>query len=272
MLKYYYYHTTTTMMTMIDDDDGGEGGVMINNTNLMMKGYNVAKCLPTQSTRSFVQQLKIMSATALKDLAKKLPKTEVHLHLDGSLSAEFICKRAKVRNIKLGVDKSNLRTFLHSRKQVQIADGNKQKIKGNWGIFDFCNQFLQTKEELVEATTDLLHRCAKENVRCCEIRFCPTLHTLEGLSERDAVQSVINGYIKAKETIDIEGGVIVCALRSYPKEHAIKMAQIASEFLKYTPGVVGYDIAGDEGSYGLELMMDGVREANRLNVPVTVHA
>ena len=122
-------------MTMIDDDDGGEGGVMINNTNLMMKGYNVAKCLPTQSTRSFVQQLKIMSATALKDLAKKLPKTEVHLHLDGSLSAEFICKRAKVRNIKLGVDKSNLRTFLHSRKQVQIADGNKQKIKGNWGIY-----------------------------------------------------------------------------------------------------------------------------------------
>ena len=213
-----------------------------------------------------------MSTIALRDLAKQLPKTEVHLHLDGSLSAEFICKRAKIRNIKLGVDKSELRSFLHSRKEVQIADGNKQKEKGNWGIFDFCNQFLQTKEELVEATTDLLYRCSEENVRCCEIRFCPSLHTLEGLSERDAVQSVIDGYVKAKETIDIEGGVIVCALRSYPKDHAVKMAQIASEFLKYTPGVVGYDIAGDEGSYSLELMMDGVREANRLNVPVTAHA
>ena len=82
----------------------------------------------------------------------------------------------------------------------------------------------------------------------------------------------MNGYTKAQEQVDIEGGVIVCALRSYPTSHSVQMAKLASEFLNCTPGVVGFDVAGDEGSFPLALMMDGVEEAKRLNVPVTVHA
>ena len=213
------------------------------------------------------------TTTTIKELARLLPKTELHLHLDGSLSSEFIFKRAEARNIKLDVtNPEELRPHLQQRKIKQIAGGNKQSAKGNWSIFDFCNRFLQTKEELIDATADILYRCSRENVKVCEIRFCPSLHTLEGLTEKDAIKSVIDGYAKAQEKVNIEGGVIVCALRSYPTEHSVEMAQLASEFLDRTPGVVGYDIAGDEGSYPLSLMMDGIKEAKRLNVPVTVHA
>ena len=77
-----------------------------------MKRYYVAKC---PYTRSFFQQVKIMSATARKTWQKNCQKQCTCTWMDRY--REFICKRAKVRNIKLGVDKS-IWEHMHSRKQV----------------------------------------------------------------------------------------------------------------------------------------------------------
>ena len=53
--------------------------------------------------------------------------------------------------------------------------------------------FLQTEDELVEATSDLLRRLRNENVVYAEIRFCPELHTNESLTSEEAVQAVLRG-------------------------------------------------------------------------------
>ena len=63
----------------------------------------------------------------------------------------------------------------------------------NWKVFDFCNMFLQTTCELEEATVDILQRLRKENVVYAEIRFCPTLHTLESLTSEEALNAVMRG-------------------------------------------------------------------------------
>ena len=51
------------------------------------------------------------------------------------------------------------------------ADNNKAEKGGNWPVFDFCNQFLQTKQELTEATLDLLTRLAGDGGVYAEIRL-----------------------------------------------------------------------------------------------------
>ena len=153
----------------------------------------------------------------------------------------------------------------------------KQKKGKNWPVYDFCNQFLQTSQELTTATKDLLSRLASENVRYAEIRFCPELHTLESLTSEEAVEAVLHGY-RSQETV--LGGVVVCALRSKTKEHGVKMAKLAGKYLQRSAadpvGVVGFDIAGDEGSYPLSSpkhsMVAGCEEANELGVPTTIHA
>ena len=65
----------------------------------------------------------------------------------------------------------------------------------NWKVFDFCNMFLQTANELEEATSDLLERLRMENVTYAEIRFCPQLHTLESLTSEEALLAVMKGIL-----------------------------------------------------------------------------
>ena len=101
-------------------------------------------------------------------------------------------------------------------------------------MFDFCNKFLQTKEELSEATSDLLIRLTKENVWYAEVRFCPTLHTMEGLTEDQAVQAVLEGM--RKHSGEIVAGIIICALRSKELQHGLEMVKLAKKYMqvKYT--------------------------------------
>jgi len=104
-----------------------------------------------------------------------------------------------------------------------------------------------------------------------EIRFCPILHTKEGLSSSEAVEAVIRGMNKVKERCQsLVCGVIVCALRSYPEEHGFEMVDLAKKYLG--KGVVGFDICGDEGNYPLHLYLQVLQRAISLNIPTTCHA
>lgn len=129
---------------------------------------------------------------------------------------------------------------------------------------------MQTKSALKEATIDLLRRLLQWNVVYAEIRFCPQLHVKEGLSLDEVVESVYEGLQSAPE---IEGGLVVCALRSMDSEHAVQMAELAH---KHRGKVVGFDICGFETDFPLHddtsTTFDGVKRALELGVPVTIHA
>lgn len=130
------------------------------------------------------------------EFVQNLPKIELHLHLDGSLSPEFIEKEAVKQGLELPVEnpRDNLRNWLQEQKLLALKKDSNRAEKGkNWGIFDFCNQFLQTDEQLKSATHDLCQRLLKKNVIYAEIRFCPELHTEKGLSADQALKSVIEG-------------------------------------------------------------------------------
>ena len=213
------------------------------------------------------------------DLALKIPKIELHLHLDGSLSPEFIFDEAKKQKIELPIqDPKDLRQYLQEQKRLAIfKNANKVGQGQNWSIFDFCNQFLQTFDQLELATLDLLKRLADFNVIYAEIRFCPALHTDGKLTSEEAAQAVLSGF---RQQNLVKGGVIICALRSKESQHAIDMAELAGKYLQIhkndSIGVVGFDVAGDEGSFPLKSVPDrmtkGVQRAQELNVPVTLHA
>ena len=102
--------------------------------------------------------------------------------------------------MKLGIKlpvanvKDNLRNWLQEKKLSALTKNSNRAEKGkNWGIFDFCNQFLQTEEQLKKATLDLCQRLIEKNVIYAEIRFCPELHTEKGITADQALKAVIDG-------------------------------------------------------------------------------
>ena len=136
-------------------------------------------------------------------------------------------------------------------------------------------QFLQTEWELEEGTKTLMESLARDNVfygaslptflltvlltfllsicsqiahfrLAAEVRFCPELHTLEGLDVETVTAAVCRGLASGCEATGgaIRGGVIVCCLRSFTPEHSLEHAKLAHAFLG--KGVVAFDTAGDE--------------------------
>ena len=171
-----------------------------------------------------------------------------------------------------GESEQGLRDFLHGMKvRARQKDSmNAQEAGKNWGVFDWCNRFLMTREELREASRMICTNAREaHNVIRTELRFCPTLHTLEALTPRDAVDAVVEGVQASGE----QNGVIICSLRSHDAQHSIAMAILAVDTFHDTDGVVcGFDIAGDEGSFPLSLHAEAVKFCKKNGVPVTVHA
>lgn len=163
------------------------------------------------------------------------------------------------------------------RKRVLRAmPGFTERDGGGWLRFDFCNQFLQTEIELEDATADLVRRQFHEdNAWVIEIRFCPILHVHEGLTAQQVVDAACRGFAKGCADCGgignpIIGGLIICALRNLSQEHGVAMAELAGKNLG--KGVIGWDLAAEEGPHPMSKHMAGFRRALELGVPCTVHA
>ncbi|KAI0563748.1 adenosine deaminase [Gracilaria domingensis] len=213
----------------------------------------------------------------VRETAARLPKAQLHLHLDGSLSEGFIARCSAARGVTLPCDEARLREHLVASKQRDVAnDKFVQQANGNWSQFDFCNQFLQTKEQLCSATRELVSHLVAQNVWVVEVRFCPLLHVHERLRADEAVAAVVEGYERARNDAraclpcGLKGGVILCALRSHDEQKVVHVCKLAENWLHR--GVVGLDIAGDERSYPLQLHASHLQAAHQNGVPLTLHA
>lgn len=113
---------------------------------------------------------------------------------------EFLGRRSISEGIPLPVENpSLLRSWIHGQKVSALKEDGGRNAVGqgkNWSVFDFCNQFLQSKEGLMEAVKDLLGRLSKWGVVYVEIRFCPDLHTDKGLTPEQVVEAVIQGIVR----------------------------------------------------------------------------
>eukprot|EP01083_Nonionella_stella_P183664 664341_1 len=229
----------------------------------------------------------------LYEIVSKLPKTELHLHLDGSLNSEFMIDSAKRNGIPLPqiTDPDQLRDLLMKQKSARRKNKNaslideyictKYKSNSNWKVFDFCNQFLQTEHDLLNATKQLVIDLAmNHNVWLIEVRFCPTLHVRNGLSEAQVTQSVIDGYqaavdyIQITKHVQLKGGIILCILRSFAPKHWFNIIDVASQYLG--KGVIAVDIAGNEADYPLSIFEQHTPNlfatCVQKKVPLTIHA
>jgi len=187
-----------------------------------------------------------MNESELLKIAEQLPKTELHLHLDGSLTEGFCKRKAEELGISLSTIDGSVGKWARSRKRTSM--------KGSLSIFDFFNQFLQTKENLTQAVIELVEELKAFNVVYAEIRFCPWLHSLKGLTYSEICETVV----KAFQSTGFPGGIIVCGLRQDDPKLVEAMFDIGLEY-----GALGLDIAGNEQDYQFSRHEDQIKKVSQ---------
>lgn len=195
-------------------------------------------------------------------------KIDLHLHLDGSIYLPWAYKTALKRNvISKDVSFEEYYNSYYFTEYKTREEGFKR--------FDIPLAVLQDYEDLMEATYILVKTLDYQGLIYAEIRFAPSLHTLKGMSQLDAIKAVMDGVKKAKKECSIEIGVIACMMhRGENALYNMDSNYETIEVVKETIGdiVVGLDLAGYENNGDFKLYAPLFEKAREYHIPYTIHA
>lgn len=205
-----------------------------------------------------------MKIKMTRELIEKLPKTDLHVHLDGSVRINTLIELAKEQNIQLPTtDPDEMRKLIVCGEHTSSLE---EYLRG----FPIVNLVLQTKESLRRAAYELAEDAARENVRYMEVRYSPILHTNRGLKLTEISQAVIDGLRRAEREFKIKTGVIICGIRDMDPTSSLKLAELAIAFKN--KGVIGFDLAGGEYNNPAKAHKEAFDLALKNNLNITIHA
>jgi len=198
------------------------------------------------------------------EFLESLPKTDLHVHLDGSLRLSTILDLAKEQKITLPTtDPDALFTLVYAGDVCSSLDDYLR-------AFDLTLSVMQTPESLERTAYELAEDAWKEGVWFIEVRYAPMLHTSKGMRLTEVVESVLRGLRRAKRTYGIRYGVILCGIRSMDAGSSLRMAELAVAFKNR--GVVGFDLAGSEVNNPAKEHMAAFQLILDNNINCTAHA
>lgn len=206
------------------------------------------------------------SATPSLPLAffEQLPKTDLHVHLDGSLRLGTILDLAEQGGVELpSRDPEALSRAMHLGE-------NTGSLVEYLKAFDVTLRVMQTEASLVRIAYELAEDAAKENVRYMEVRYSPMLHTREGLGRAAVVEAVLAGLWQARQDFGIQSQVILCGIRNISPHSSVEMAELAVAYKNR--GVVGFDLAGAENDHPAKHHLEAFQLVRDNNISVTIHA
>lgn len=148
----------------------------------------------------------------MKTFIEKLPKAELHLHIEGSFEPELMFKIAKRNHIDIPYN---------SVEEIEEA------YKFNC-LQDFLNIYYQgasvlvTEQDFYDLTYSYLQKCADQNVRHTEIMFDPQTHTDRGVAFETVIKGISKACDDAKTKLNVSSLLIMSYLRHLSEEDAFK--------------------------------------------------
>ncbi|MDO4501094.1 MAG: adenosine deaminase [Erysipelotrichaceae bacterium] len=197
------------------------------------------------------------------------PKVDLHLHLDGSFRIETMYELAKERGIEVPGG------TLEAYGEWMEEHSNAKDVNDYLQMFDPPTAVMKDRDSIIRITKELIEDIAKQGLRYAEIRFAPQLHLGKGLSQRDAIEAVLEGKrIGEAENPSIKIGIICCMMcigtEKVNYDANMETATIIKDYLD--KGVVALDLAGAEGIVPLSNFKPFFDVAQANNVPCICHA
>jgi adenosine deaminase len=188
---------------------------------------------------------------------RELPKTELHLHLDCSLSYDVAYRLDPALT-----PEEYRRKFIAPPKCRTLAEFLETAPSG------FL--LMQSEHALRAVVRDLFVQLAADGVIYAELRFAPHLHLERGMRVDDVVEVVDDEVARESERTGIAAGVILCTLRHFDRQQSLETARLVERFRGRK--VVALDIAGDEAGFPIDAHVDAFRHAIDRGLHRTAHA
>lgn len=198
------------------------------------------------------------------EVFRSLPKTDLHVHLDGSLRPATILDLGKKQGVSLPAGTPA------GIEEAVGAGRNFGSLVEYLRGFELTLSVMQTEDALERIAYELAEDAHRENVRYMEVRYAPMLHTRRGLSLTRVVEAVLNGLRQAREDFGIKSNVILCGIRNISSESSYQMAELAVAYKGR--GVVGFDLAGAEANFPAKDHKRAFELVHSNNINCTIHA
>lgn len=196
-------------------------------------------------------------------ILRTIPKVLLHDHLDGGLRPQTIIELAdEMKYKKLPTkDPAELAEWFH-------RGANKGNLVEYLQGFEHTTAIMQTKEALTRVAYEMMEDMKNDGVVYVETRFAPVFHTNKGLYLEDTVKAVLEGLEMGKRDFGVGYGLILCGMRNM--KNTLEIAELAVNFRR--DGVVGFDLAGEEGGYPPKKHIEAFQFIQRSNFNITIHA
>ncbi len=188
---------------------------------------------------------------------RSLPKVELHLHLDCSLSYRAVSALAP------SVAREEYeRDYIAPARCANLADFLSRAPKGF--------RLMQTEDSLRLVTEDVFRQLVEDGVIYAEIRFAPLLHTERGLGPERVVAVVERSVDSLIRETGMQAGLILCTLRHFSEADSLSTAELVEKFRGSR--VLALDLAGDEAGFPLDAHVRAYRYAREHGLNRTAHA
>lgn len=198
-----------------------------------------------------------------RDRIERLPKTDLHVHLDGSVRPETLLELAREQRVTLPRrDVAQLRDYMHVQDARDLADYLAR--------FDVTLSVMQTTDALERVAYELAQDAAREHVRYMEVRYSPVLHLQQGLTLDQVVEAPLHGLRRAQAETGIRTGLIICGIRNMSPYTSVELAELTVAYKGR--GVIAFDLAGAEYDHPAKRHRAAFDAVARGDMPITIHA
>lgn len=203
--------------------------------------------------------------TPAPDEFRRLPKVELHRHLEGSLRLQTMLDVARKHGMTMPANVVRL------SRLVQVQDEDNFTFDNFLSKFNTLRMFYRSPEVIERITHEAVEDAAKDNIRYLELRFTPVaLSRAERFPLEDVTDWVCKAARDAEKKYKVMVRLIVSVNRHEPLELAEQVAWIAVE--KGRENIVGLDLAGNEAEYPAKPFIPLFNEARQAGLKITMHA
>jgi adenosine deaminase len=202
-------------------------------------------------------------ARVSKEALHRLPKTDLHVHLDGSVRPATLVDLAAERGVALPeTDPAALAAHMDVQGARDLLDYLSR--------FDITLSVMQDAPALERIAFELAEDAAAESIRYMEVRFSPVLHIQDDINLEEVVDATLRGLRLAEAEHPIRTGLIVCGIRNMSPRTSLELADLTVQFKHH--GVVAFDLAGAEYNNPAKMHREAFYRIGNANVAATIHA